>query len=143
MDCNETSPIALLVEDEALLALVMDDVLASEGFDTILVFNETDARAQVARALAVAVVNLSLVSDIAGPRIISFLRSCLPNLPVVVVTGFACDAEQADLRGLGGPTIRLHKPEHLQQLAAAVWDVLDPDCLGQQRPYRRRQDDKV
>ena len=143
MERKGTPLIAVLVEDEALLALVMEDVLTAEGFDTILVSNETDARAQIARAPAVAVVNLSLASDIAGQRIISFLRRSLPNLPVVVVTGYACDAEQADLRGVGGPTIRLHKPEHINQLAAAVWDVLDPDYLGQQRSYRRRQKDKV
>ena len=132
MDRIERPLVALLVEDEAMLALVMDDLLTAKGFKTILVANEADARAQVVRDPAVAVVNLSLAGELAGQRIIGFLRSYLPDLPVVVVTGYGCDAEQADLRGLGGPTIRLHKPQHIDQLAAAVWDVLDPDYLGEQ-----------
>ena len=143
MNRTGTPLIAMLVEDEAMLALVMDDLLLAEGFDTIMVASEEDARAQGAKELAVAVVDLSLAGDIAGQRIISFLRSCRPNLPVVVVTGYSCDAEQADLRGLGGPTIRLHKPNHIDQLAAAVWNVLDPVYLAEQLAHRERQEDQT
>lgn len=142
MNRTGTPLVALLVEDEAMLALIMDDLLLAEGFNTILVASEEDARAHVGKDLAVAVVDLSLAGDIAGQRIISLLRSRLPDLPVVVVTGYACDAEQADLRGLGGPTIRLHKPEHFDQLAAAVWDVLDPVYLAEQLVRRERQGDR-
>ena len=135
--------IALLVEDEAMLALVMDDLLLAEGFETIRVATEESVKAQAGKDLAVAVVDLSLAGDIAGQRIITFLRSHLPGLPVVVVTGYACDAEQADLRGLGGPTIRLHKPAHINQLAAAVWDVLDPTFLAGQLTHRERKDEQL
>lgn len=134
--------VALIVEDEATLALMMDDLLLAEGFETIRVANEGAARAQAGRDLAVAVVDLALANDIAGQRIIAFLRSQSPKLPVVVVTGYSHDAEQADLRGLGGPTIRLHKPAHIDQLAAAVWGVLHPAYLVAQLTHRERKDDR-
>ena len=135
--------VALIVEDEALLALDMDDLLLAEGFETIRVATEEAAKAQAGRILAVAVVDLLLANDIAGQRIIAFLRSQSPELPIVVVTGYAHDAEQADLRGLGGPTIRLHKPAHIYQLAAAVWDVLCPEYLVAQLTHRERKEDQV
>ncbi|RYI07020.1 MAG: response regulator transcription factor [Acetobacteraceae bacterium] len=140
----DASPlVALIVEDEAMIALVMDDLLLAEGFETIRVATEEAAKAQAGKELAVAVVDLLLAKDIAGQRIIAFLRSQSPGLPIVVVTGYAHDAEQADLRGLGGPTIRLHKPAHIDQLATAVWDVLHPRYLAAQLTHRERKEDRI
>jgi ActR/RegA family two-component response regulator len=140
---DETPLVALIVEDEAVLALIMDDLLLAEGFETIRVATEETARAQADKALAVAVVDLSLARDVAGQRIIAFLRSQSPELPIVVVTGYAHDAEQADLRGLGGPTVRLHKPAHIDQLADTVWDVLHPEYLTAQLTHRERKEDRI
>ena len=59
-------------------------------------------------------------------RLIGTLRRRLPGLPVVVVTGYGPESPAADLRGLGGPTARLHKPCSPDQLVAAVRQVLAP-----------------
>ncbi|TDG26983.1 hypothetical protein [Paracraurococcus ruber] len=69
------------------------------------------------------------------------LRRHTPHLPVVVITGFSKGSPQADLRGLGRPTIRLGKPEGYYELAAAVWNVID-QARTDARPVamRRRAD---
>ena len=109
---DRTRPLALIVEDEALLALAAEDLLTEEGFDTLCATSEGQVLALIPAAgpLAVAVVDLRLGGDLAGQRIIRALRMQIPDLPVVVVTGFGHDAPEADLRGLGWPTVRLSKP---------------------------------
>src|SRR4051812_12746260 len=125
-------PLALIVEHEALLTLMVEDLLAAEGFDTISASNEVEAVARAATAghLTVAVVEVRLGEDLAGQRIIRALRQQMPDLPVVVITGFGKDAPEANLRGLGWPTTRLAKPGGYTELAAAVWDVIERGRTG-------------
>src|SRR3954454_24008352 len=121
---SEGAPLVLVVDDEALLALEMEDLLTAAGFVTLIACTEAAARAVPADALAVAVVNLRLNGELLGHGIIRALRRRRPNLPVVVVTGYDGDAPQADLRGLGWPTVRLLKPQHGEHLVGAVRDVI-------------------
>jgi ActR/RegA family two-component response regulator len=141
---NKRRPLALIVEDEALLSLAVEDLLTAEGFDTLCAANEGDVLALIpaAEALAVAVVDLRLRGDLAGQRIIRALRMQIPDLPVVVVTGFGHDAPQADLRGLGWPTVRLPKPAGYDALAAAVWDVVGQARTGRRPTGSRRTTDQ-
>jgi hypothetical protein len=50
-------------------------------------------------------------------------------------------APEADLRGLGWPTVRLQKPEHFSRLIAAVRDVMEQARLGIKPPTQRRRND--
>jgi ActR/RegA family two-component response regulator len=67
------------------------------------------------------------------------LRERRPDLPVVVVTGFHPEAPQADLRGLGGPTVRLCKPFDCDDLLAHLAGVLDGSA-ALTTPRRRASD---
>jgi len=118
------------VEDEALVALVMEDLLRAEGFETALACCEQEAKSYSAHDIAVAIVDLCLDGVVCGQRIIKFLRITKPNLPVVVVTGYHSDAPEASLQGLQAPIKRLHKPEHLDELIAAVWGVIGQTRFG-------------
>ncbi|MDO9713906.1 response regulator [Paracraurococcus lichenis] len=136
----------MIVEDEALLCLLADGLLAAEGFDTIFAADETEAMVHATAAadrIAVAVVDMSLGGDVAGPRVIRALRQHAPNLPVVVITGFDGDAPQADLRGLGWPTVRLHKPGGYDELIPAVLDVMEQARTGTWPQEWRRDTDYV
>ena len=139
---DKTRPLALIVEDEALLALAIEDLLTAEGFDTLFVASEAEAMSAAAERLAVAVVDLRLHGDLAGQRIIRVLRMQIPDLPVVVMTGFGHDAPEADLRGLGWPTVRLAKPAGYSELIAAVWDVVDQARTGRRPTGIRRAADQ-
>lgn len=141
MDQQSGAPLALIVDDEALLALEMEELLAAEGFQTRIACTPAAAMAVPAETLAVAVVNLRLNGELLGHGLIRVLRGQRPNLPVVVVTGYDLDAPQADLRGLGWPTVRLHKPQHGLQLVTAVRDVITRAQQGQRPGGGRRQDD--
>ena len=136
------APVALVVEDEALLALEMESLLDGEGFATRIACTGAAAWAAPAEDLAVAVVNLRINGDLLGPRLIADLRRRRPDLPVVVVTGYDADAPQADLRGLGWPTVRLQKPQHGANLIAAVRDVMSQAQSGSRPAGGRRRLDR-
>jgi DNA-binding response OmpR family regulator len=137
----EVKRLALIVEDEALIAMEMEDVLAAEGFACTVAIDQAEVEALSVGKLAVAVVNLRLRGDVVGQSIIRLLRSRSRNLPVVVVTGYNGQAPQADLRGLGGPTIRLLKPVDPADLTRAVRDVIDLAHRGTTLPSHRRRED--
>jgi len=71
------------------------------------------------------VADLRLAGGLDGRDLIRRLREERPGMPAVVVTGFNPLAPQADLRGLGGPTVRLGKPIEsdalLEQLAGVIY----------------------
>jgi DNA-binding response OmpR family regulator len=141
MDQQGSAPLALVVEDEALLALEMQDVLQAEGFETRIACTEATALAVPPDKLAVAVVNLRLNGRLLGHGVIRRLRAGQPNLPVVVVTGYDAEAPQADLRGLGWPTARLQKPMQSNELGEAVRSVIAQARTGARPRTGRRQRD--
>jgi DNA-binding NtrC family response regulator len=141
VEAIHAAPLALVVEDEALIALATEDILVAGGFRTMVVSSELEAIAAITDDIAVSVINLRLHGDIAGQRIISALRCHIPDLPIVVTTGFNHVAPEADLRGLGWPTVRLQKPEHFSRLIAAVRDVMEQARLGIKPPTQRRRND--
>jgi len=140
---GRAQPLALIVEDEALLALLVEDLLTAEGFTTLLAASEAEAIAAAAECPTVAVVDLRLGKDLAGPRIIRALRDAVPDLPVVVMTGFGTDTPEANLRGLGWPTARLSKPAGYNELVAAVRGVIEQARTGTRPTGGRRATDQA
>lgn len=138
---DASGAVALIVEDEALLAMATEDVLRAENFKALLAYTEVEARSLMSAQLAVAVVSIDLDGDHAGPRIIRQLRAVRPNLPIVVVSGYEKSGPKADLRGLGGPIIRLMKPVSPGELTKAIRDVIERDRNDvPPRSGRRRSD---
>jgi ActR/RegA family two-component response regulator len=135
------APLVLVVEDETLIALAVAQELDDQGFRTCLAATEDEAMEAPVGELAAAVVNLRLGADLVGQRIIRDLRGRMPGLPVVVVTGYSCECPQADLRGLGPTTNRLHKPGHLGNVAPSVRDVIERARRNSNEPHRRRRSD--
>jgi DNA-binding response OmpR family regulator len=133
--------LALIVEDEALIAMDIENVLVAQGFTCVLAMDPPEVEAMPLDNLAVAVVDLRLRDCLAGRSVIRSLRERVPHLPVVVVTGFNWSSPEADLRGLGGPTDRLQKPVAPGELSRAVWTVIDRRRTGVPPfPHRRRED---
>lgn len=123
----EVSPLRILVvEDQVLIAMMIEAVLQEHGYEVILAGNgeEALARAEPVERLAAVVADIHLLGRMDGKAVIRSLRQRRPGLPVVVVTGFYPEAPEANLRGLGGPTIRLRKPFATEDLVAGLADVL-------------------
>ncbi|MCB4820244.1 response regulator [Roseicella sp. GB24] len=122
-----TRSVILIVEDEAMLALELEQVLSEGGHEAVLAADGAGALARAADPglrLRAAVVDLHLPGSMPGREVIRCLRMQYPGLPVVVVTGYSPMAPQADLRGLGGPTARLQKPIQPARLLQRLGDAM-------------------
>ena len=139
---EQDSPLALVVEDEALLGLLVEHLLGVEGFRVLHATTEAEAEYHAGMArIDLAIVNLRLQGELAGQRVIRQLRGRFPGLPVVVITGFSADDPIADLRGLGGPTARQGKPEGYSVLASTVRTLMErAGKQGTGAPRRRATD---
>jgi CheY-like chemotaxis protein len=122
-----TRPVILVVEDEALLAMELEQVLTEAGHEVVLAADGPGALACAADPslrLRAVVMDLHFPGGMDGREVIRSLRTRLPGLPVVVVTGYDPLAPQADLRGLGGPTTRLEKPLQPERLLQRLGDAM-------------------
>ena len=122
-----TRPVILVVEDEALLAMELEQVLTEAGHEVVLAADGPGALACAADPslrLRAVVVDLHFPGGMDGREVIRSLRTRSPGLPVVVVTGYDPLAPQADLRGLGGPTTRLEKPLQPERLLQRLGDAM-------------------
>ena len=85
---------ALLVEDEALVAMVAEEFLAELGFEPISARNAAEAMEIIEsrRELVVAVVDVGL-PDQRGDDLARRLRTLRPELPILMASGY----DQGDL----------------------------------------------
>jgi DNA-binding response OmpR family regulator len=121
----ENGRCVLLVEDEALVAMVAVDALNELGFEVI-----EAASAAVALQLAatnkdrigVALVDLGL-PDLPGEELVGELRSLYPRLPIIVASGKGLGALDEKLQTLQDVTI-LPKPYNFEDLQLAVARVV-------------------
>jgi DNA-binding response OmpR family regulator len=110
----------LVAENEALIGLLIRDVLAAAGYDVALASDGDEAlRLARQRRPDVAVLNWKMPGT-AGTALLRGLRDLWPGLPVVVVTGY--QLAPADLRdvGEGPPLIIMSKPVDVAGLVSAV-----------------------
>ncbi len=119
-------PVILVVEDQVLVAMMIEDILRVAGYDVVRAHSGEEALAQAAvvEQLSGIVTDIHLMHGIDGRSVLRELRKASPKLPAVVVTGFGKAAPEADLRGLGGPTARLVKPFGCEDLIASLAGVI-------------------
>jgi CheY-like chemotaxis protein len=85
---------ALLVEDEALVAMIAEEALTALGFEPHSARNADEALAQFkAFAPALAVIDVGL-PDTRGDELALKLRALSPELPIVVASGY----DESELR---------------------------------------------
>jgi CheY-like chemotaxis protein len=84
----------LVVEDEALVAMIAEEALSSLGFEPQSARNGAEALEQfVAFNPSLAVVDIGL-PDMRGDELAMRLRALAPDLPIVVASGY----DEAELR---------------------------------------------
>jgi CheY-like chemotaxis protein len=113
----------LLVEDEALVAMVAEESLRVMGFDPILASTASEALAAVAQGepLSFAMVDVGL-PDMRGDTLARRLRDTSPFLPIILASGY----DSAELqRGFAGDRrLRvLAKPYSERQLRDALTEL--------------------
>jgi DNA-binding response OmpR family regulator len=141
-DARDERPTVLVVEDEALIAALVSDILAEAGYRPVWMPDGPAAppgSGGGAAAARAAVVDLRLAYGLDGRDVLRRLRARHPGMPAVVTTGFDPQAPEADLRGLGGPTARLGKPFDPDALLERLAGVLGAPAT-RTAPRRRASD---
>ncbi|MDB5965810.1 MAG: putative transcriptional regulator ycf27 [Polaromonas sp.] len=144
-DPARSRQVILVVEDEPLIAMMIEGILIDAGYEVVLAFNGMEALALAATIsfLAAVVTDLNLWPGSDGRAVIQSLRKANPDLPAVVVTGYDPQNLEADLRGLGGPTGRLTKPFSEKQLIGCLTDVLTSTTGRASPQWSGRRENRV
>jgi CheY-like chemotaxis protein len=120
-DLNQTSRKVLLVEDEALVAMVAADTLMELGFDVV---EAATARAALDYAGAAhadfefAVIDLGL-PDRPGEELITELKMLRPDFPIIVASGYSEEVLRSRIK-VDGHFAFLAKPYDLASLQIAI-----------------------
>lgn len=87
---------ALLVEDEALVAIIAEESLRAIGYEPDLAVNADTARKALASGVDYALVVIDVgLPDGRGDALLPELRLSRPTLPVIVVSGYEEDELRA------------------------------------------------
>jgi CheY-like chemotaxis protein len=117
----------LLVEDEALIRLILAEELTEAGFEVRAVAGGGQALAEVAAEadrLTLLVTDIHMPGSVDGTEVARQLRVRRPDIPVIYTTGRP-DALN-DLGSLGKRDILLAKPFTPLELISAARRLLDP-----------------
>ena len=110
---------ALLVEDEALVAMIAEDYLDSLGFSSLCVDTAAGALDAIAGGgLSVAVIDVGL-PDMRGDDLAARAREIAPHLPIVLASGFDSAELKQRFKGDDAVTV-LGKPYTERDLRAAI-----------------------
>jgi DNA-binding response OmpR family regulator len=112
-------PKALLVEDEALVAMITEDYLDAIGFDAVSVDTAAGALdVLLGGGLSLAVIDVGL-PDMRGDDLAARARELSPTLPIILASGF--DSAELKRRFMNDDALFvLGKPYTENDLRAAI-----------------------
>ena len=113
---------ALLVEDEALVAMIAEEALSGFGFEVSVAGSGAEARAAFDEAQpTLAVIDVGL-PDVKGYDLAAELRTQAPDMPILMASGY--DAGEVAARFPNDPKVRaLGKPYTEGDLAQAIREL--------------------
>lgn len=116
--------IALLIDDEPLVRASTADMLVDLGFEVVEAGSGDAALAKIEAGLAPSVlITDHLMPGTSGTELARLVRRRWPNLPVLVISGYA------DVEGIAADLPRLTKPFRQQELAASLAELaIDGPC---------------
>ena len=121
------SPIVLIVDDEPLIAAIVEEAFEDAGFDVRIACDAKDAAvlvADVGLRLAALVTDIRLGDGTNGWAVALDARTRLPHLPVVYMTGDSA----ADWSAFGVPnSILVQKPFVAAQVLTAAMTLMNSD----------------
>jgi CheY-like chemotaxis protein len=101
MDTDTAAPSILIVEDDALVRMVLSDTLADLGFQVEPVGSATEAMDRLRRLqgrIDAAILDVGL-PDRSGDALAVELRALHAALPIVIATGYEDDTLRARFKG--------------------------------------------
>ena len=114
-----TTGLVLVVDDDEAVREIAHALLAREGFQVETVAGGREALERVGHGGVDAVLLDLAMPDMPGPEVLRALNRALPELPVVVATGYKGDLA-TDRLGAHGAFAVVHKPFDAPALAAVL-----------------------
>ncbi|RMG18929.1 MAG: response regulator [Planctomycetota bacterium] len=117
-------PLALIVEDQALVRSYLAELLRREGYEVLVADCAERAQALLEsceRPLGLLLADVVLPGD-SGPALARELLRRQPGLPVLFISGYPPDARGVSAEDLGGAPLLL-KPFGSDELLAAIREV--------------------
>jgi len=110
----------LIVEDEALIAFTLEELLIISGFDIAGVAGRLEAALEIIEKdmCDAAILDANLAGVSSGPAALALTER---GIPFIVVSGYSA-AQQHDVAFAGA--LRLQKPCDINHLVSALHDIL-------------------
>ena len=125
-DMSDTSPVnarVLVVDDEALVGMLVADLLRAENLEVSLALKGEEAL-EMARAHGPDLVVMDWkMPGLSGAELLRALRLVQPGLPVVVFSGYDLTRERLGEVGGGPEPVLLRKAVELDLLVPAVVEM--------------------
>ena len=116
----------LLIDDEPLVARVMAEALQDEGNHVVIAANGEEGLRMIEESLPDAVFLDVVMPGMDGIEVLRRIRARSPDLPVIILTGWASERQIAEARRLGVTDI-IFKPVALKNLSRALPGVVRPE----------------
>lgn len=120
--------VTLIVEDQAQVRALVAEILESNGFEVHVAEDGTQALERVKQlgaTLSLLVTDI-MVPGLSGAELCEAVRNELPEVPIVVMSGYAAEAQEL-ARVSGSGVACIAKPFTPQQLLREIESVLQPD----------------
>jgi DNA-binding NtrC family response regulator len=113
----------LVVDDEASVLFTYRVLLQQHGYDTTAVLSSKEAMAETAKtSFDLLLCDLSLEEGHTGFEVLEYARQSDPDIPCVLLTGYATSEEARKAEELGIEV--LYKPIEIQQFLDTISTVL-------------------
>jgi CheY-like chemotaxis protein len=109
----------LIIDDEPMVATMIADALREEGNDVRLAFSGEEGLTVIREGWADAVFLDIVMPGMDGNEVLRHIRSSWPQLPVIVMTGWATDEQIAEAKRLGVSAV-VPKPSALKNFVKAI-----------------------
>nr|WP_321467207.1 endopeptidase La [uncultured Desulfobulbus sp.] len=128
--CSKAQQTILLVDDEEIARTNMDHVLRKEGYTCHCAANGAEALEVMAREDIDLVVTDLKMEQMDGIELLQQINRTNPEIPVIMVTGFATVSSAVDALKQGAAHY-LGKPVNLDELRRTVHEVLEKKLFVQ------------
>lgn len=109
----------LVADDDRRMVRTLCDILRVKGFGAVSAFNGEEAVAKVQSEKPDCVLMDIRMPGIDGVKTLKLIRDISPDLPVVLMSAYATDAQVAEAKEHGAETV-LSKPIDIQQVLSFI-----------------------
>ena len=124
-DPTEKVPTVLIVEDEALIRVIIADMLQDRGFKVLEAANANEAIEIIEKTnieIDLVFTDVRMPGGMDGFGLVKWIRSSRPTIPVIVASGDIGQFNDANLQDLGD--MFLSKPYDLDLATAKIRDAI-------------------